>query len=262
LGKLLIEGPAVFVFSADNRLLAVAAPDGIRLWETATWKEIGSIPIPNRDARPRDRACASSLAFAPHSRTLATGHADGAILLWDATLRGGRRGEQLSAARREALWTDLAGADAAKAYAAVWQFADDPRPAVSFLKERLRPVPPVPTEVVRSLLNELDSDQFAVRETAERKLRDLGERVISPLREALKTKPSLEKRRRMESLLAVLESPGPLSGESLRAARTVQTLERIDSVAARKFLEELSHGAESAGLTRAAKESLTRLKNR
>jgi RNA polymerase sigma factor (sigma-70 family) len=260
LRKLSVEGPTLFDFSADNRLFAVAGADRIRLCETATWKEVGSIPVPNRVARPRDHACASSLAFAPDGRTLATGHADGTILLWDATLRGSGRGGPLTAAQREALWADLIGADAVRAHAAVWRLADDPQPSVSFLKERLRPVPLIQPEVMRSLMDNLDSDQFKAREEAERKLRQLGERVVSPLRAALKEKPSLERRRRIEALLEVLEAPAPLTGETLRALRAVQTLERIGSAEARKLLEELSQGAESARLTREAKESLARLK--
>jgi HEAT repeat protein len=115
---------------------------------------------------------------------------------------------------------------------------------------------------MRSLLEALDSEQFKVREEAKRQLRQFGERVVSPLHTALKEKPSLERRRRIEALLEVLEAPAPLTGETLRAVRAVQVLERTDSAAARKLLDELSQGVESASLTRAAKESLARLKKR
>jgi hypothetical protein len=260
--KLPVEGAAVFAFSADGRLFAVADPAGVRLWETASWKPVGSIPAPDRAGLPPDRPCASSLDFSPDGRTLATGHADGTILLWDATLRGSSRGGPLTAAGCEALWADLAGADAARAHAAVWRLADDPRESVPFLKGRLRPVTPAAPAVVRSLLDDLDSDRFQAREAAERKLRELGERAGPPLREALKGKPSLEKRRRAEAVLAALEAPGPLSGEPLRAWRAVQALERINSPEARHALEALARGLESARLTRAAKDALARLKGR
>jgi WD40 repeat protein len=86
------DGPAVFAFSADGRLLAVAGRSVVRLWETASGKEVGSIQAPGWGAA--DRPCATTLAFAPDSHTLATGHEDGTILLWDATRRGGARGRR------------------------------------------------------------------------------------------------------------------------------------------------------------------------
>jgi hypothetical protein len=79
------------------------------------------------------------------------------------------------------------------------------------------------------------------------------------LREALKAKPSLEKKRRLEALLAALTPGGPLMGEPLRGVRAVQVLERIKSSEARKHLEALAGGLESAALTRAAKETLARI---
>jgi RNA polymerase sigma factor (sigma-70 family) len=258
--KLATREPAVFAFSADSRLFVIAGPAEVRLWETTTWREVGSFPAPNRGSIPTDRACASSLAFSPDGRILATGHVDGTILLWDATLRGGTGGRPRTLARRQALWADLAGADAGRAYAAIWQLADDPGPSVSFLRERLRPVQAAPPELVRSLLDDLDCSRFPVREAAEQKLRELGERAGSALREALKAKPSLERRRRIEALLTSLETSGPLSGEPLRAVRVVQVLERIGSAEARRILEGLVTGVESARLTQAAKESLARLK--
>jgi RNA polymerase sigma factor (sigma-70 family) len=262
LAKLPADVPAVFDFSADNRLFAIAGTAGIRLWETATWKELGFIPISNRDARPQDRACASSLAFSPDGRILATGHADGTILFWDATLRGSEGGGQLTAAQRETLWNDLAGSDAAKAYAAIGRLADDLVASIPFLKERLKPVSPAPQDVLRPLLEDLDSDQFAVRETAQQKLRALGEPVSSSLRAELEAKPSLEKRKRIEEVLAGLDQSRPVSGEPLRGLRAVQVLERIGSVEARELLEALGRGVESARLTQATKEALTRLKKR
>ncbi len=257
--KIPLDGPAVFDFSADNRLFAVADSDRVRFWETASWHAIGALKVQSGASNPPDRACARSLAFSPDGHIFATGHADGTILLWDATLRGGTHGGPLETAQREALWKDLAGEHAGHAYAAIWRLADDPASA-AFLKDRLKAVVPPSPELLRSLLDDLDSDQFAVREAAEQKLRELGERAGSALRESLRAKPSLEKRRRIEALLNRLEGSGPFSGEPLRQMRAVQVLEKIGSAEARTVLEGLTRGVDSARLTREAKAALGRMR--
>jgi WD40 repeat protein len=54
----------------------------VRLWKTASGQEVGRVHI----TAPTDRASIRALALSPDGRTLATGHADGTILLWDAPL--------------------------------------------------------------------------------------------------------------------------------------------------------------------------------
>jgi RNA polymerase sigma factor (sigma-70 family) len=260
--RLHVEGQAVFAFSDDERLFAVADAAGVRLWETASGKAVGSLEAPDRGAVPPGRAFAAALAVSPDGRTLATGHADGTILLWDATLRGGARGGALRGAERDALWDDLAGADSARGYRAVWRLADDPGQSVPLLRERLRPVTPLPAEALKTFLDDLDSDRFETRAAAEARLRDLGEGAEAALREVLKGQASAERKRRVESVLEALDPAAPLTGERLRGVRAVQVLERIDSPAAREVHERLARGVESASLTRAAKQALNRLSGR
>jgi WD40 repeat protein len=62
-------------FSGDGRTLAVVSGDEIRLWETATARQRGRIPLGT--ANP------STLAFAPRGRLLATAGGDEVIRLWD-----------------------------------------------------------------------------------------------------------------------------------------------------------------------------------
>jgi hypothetical protein len=257
--KLPVEGPALFDFSADGQLLGVAGPDGVRLWETATGKEAGRVPVSGRGAAAKDRACATALAFAPGLRTLATGHADSTILLWDATLGRNSGGRPLTEADADALWADLAGDDAARAYRAAWRLADDPGRAVPLLRERLKPVAAAPTDTARALVKDLDSDRFAVREKADKQLRDYGERARPALRAALDDNPSTERKRRLEVILAALGRPEILRGEPLRAVRAVRVLEAVGTPEAQGLLQRLAGGLPEARLTREAKMSLVRL---
>ncbi len=252
-----LRGPGVFSFSADNRLLAVARRDGVQLWETASGQEVGRVRIPETAPLAPGRPCAEVLALSPDGRTLATGHADSTILLWDATLRGAAR--PLMAAQAEACWADLTGADAARAYAAVWRLADDPRRAVALLAGRLAPIAPPPAELLQRLLRDLGSDAFAVRQPAERQLRQLGERAEPALREALRQERTIEPKRRTEALLAALSPAGLLSGEALRALRAVHVLEHAGTAEARQLLERVAGGVPTARLTREAAAALARL---
>jgi hypothetical protein len=160
------------------------------------------------------------------------------------------------------LWTDLGGTDAGKANTARWRFVADPGQFVPLATNRLRPAEPPAADVVATLLGDLNSDQFAVRQAAERALRELGDRAGPSLRKSLKAAPSPEVRRRMEDLLEGLNHPGPLEGEALRGVRAVQVLEGIGTREAREVLGKLVKGMPEARLTREAKASLERLARR
>ncbi len=75
------------------------------------------------------------------------------------------------------------------------------------------------------LLADLDSEQFAVRDTAMRELTQMGEQIEPALSRALESKPSLEVKKRIQTLLADLHGVPP--AETLRTLRAIRTLERI-----------------------------------
>lgn len=251
------DGPAVMAFSADDRLFAIARGDSIGLWETYSWSQVGSIMVHKRDSQPPGGACATALAFSPDARTLATGHVDSTILLWDATLRDQRKRPPSGA--RESLWTDLAGADAKRAYAAIWCLVEAPDAGtVTFLRRHVKPAANADVQKIRQSIADLDSESFAVREKASKKLEEVGSSAVPAIREALTKDLSAEVRRRLEIIVSRAEDIVK-SAEILRDLRAIQVLEYIGSGEACDLLKTLAQGAPEARPTREAKASLDRM---
>lgn len=126
---------------------------------------------------------------------MAIGHPDSTILLWDMLLPAPKR-KALAAKELESLWTDLADADAAKAWRAVWRLSDAPNEVLPLLRARLKPVPIVPANAMRKLVTDLDDNSFEIREPAVKRLKEFDLRAEPALRAALKAKPSLEQKKR------------------------------------------------------------------
>src|SRR5262249_49074741 len=123
------NGVHALAFSPDGRTLAAAGVSPvIRVWEVGTGRLRGQVdghqgPVP-------------SLAIVPGGRTLMSGGGDTTVLLWDLTGRqaaGGLRLANFTDPELEALWSDLAGEDAAKAYRSAWGLAAAPKQALPLL---------------------------------------------------------------------------------------------------------------------------------
>ncbi len=233
-------------FSPDGLWLASGGDDGqVCVWEP--WSGRAALRL----AGHQGRVC--GVAFAPAGRTLLTGSGDTTALLW------GLRPPVSSHKPREpeALWSDLA-ADPEAAYRAVWALADAPATAVPLLRKRLRPVRSHSDEEMRPLLADLDSGSFQRRQAATKRLRELGRGAEPALRAALGGKPSVEKKQRIEELLAALGDPLSPSPEMFRERRAVAALAWAGTADARLLLGELARGAPAAPLTRQAQAALER----
>jgi RNA polymerase sigma factor (sigma-70 family) len=208
------------------------------------------------------RGPVTALAVSGDGRRLVTAGWDTTILIWDLpALRGGPRVTRLDVADLPELWDDLAAGDVARAGRAVARLASDRGEAVSFLKERLRPASPLDPKRLARLIAELDSEEFDVRENASAELEKLGEPAEPALRKALASGPSLEARKRLQTILEAIAEQRP-STELLRSLRTLEVLEGIGTPEARQVLEAIAKGAPGVRLTEGAKGALERLNRR
>jgi hypothetical protein len=182
------------------------------------------------------------LAWSQDGKTLVSGGADTTVLVWEiaALMRQARQPVNPTPQELEVLWSDLAGDDACKAYAAIGRLIACPQPAVPFLGKQLQP-PADPGRIDR-LIADLDDNRFQVRENATRELEQLGPLAESALEQALAGQPSVEVRRRVERLLAALQERG-LTPHQLRVGRAIEVLEHIGTPEAQEVLRALARGA-------------------
>jgi hypothetical protein len=199
------------------------------------------------------------LAFSPDGTKLASAQWDTTALIWDVSkARRNPPREDLTPKDLERLWTQLLDAEAPKAHAALWALAAAPDTAIPFLKEHLHPVPRITDDRLHRLIADLDADEFARREESSLELTKLGIEVEPALRKVLEGKPSLEMRRRVESLLNNLMCQTEITPDALRQLRAIQVLEQIGSPQARQILASLAQGAPAAPATRDAAAAVAR----
>ena len=277
------------LYSPDGRLLAVTARD-TRVWDLATGRVVADLPINSTERATfspdgRRLACVAddriavwdvglrqsvidgpvkvevgAQAFSPDGRTLATGHADGTILLWavPAPVVDGRWSE----ADANEAWEALAGDLSASGYPVVWQLADRPAEVVHFLRGKVALDAVASSDEIARLVAGLDSPRFAEREAASKRLRQFGRAAERPLRRALQRELSPEQIARIEASLAGLEPVARPRGDDLRAVRAVAVLEFVGADAARGVLAAWADRAASPTVADEAGRALARWKAR
>jgi WD40 repeat protein len=240
-------------FAPDGKVLALGSSDGtVRVWDLLSGKELRRFE--------GHRGIVNSVAFSRDGKRLVSGSTDATVVIWDTSglATQATPAPSLSTADREALWRDLSGADAGRAYRAMTTLHADGMESVRFLKERLKAVPATDARQIARWVADLDADDFEVRQKATAALAKLGELAEPALRRALADRPSTELRSRAETLLEALAVP--FSPEQLRALRAVEVLEHLATPEARELLAKLGRGAPEGRLTREARAALERCK--
>jgi WD40 repeat protein len=243
----------------------VVSPDGRTLYLSYDTSEIVAFEVAT--GKPRrtlygHAGCVRSLAMAPDGRRLLSGSDDAFALLWDTTPAGAAkpRKEPLTAAAADELWAALAGLETQPAYAAMADLATAPDRAVALVRRELKSAPATPTDdELDRTFGDLDSDDFATRESASRRLAEWGESAVPGVHKRLAKTQSAEVRKRALDFLGRFD-PATLKPDRLRRLRAVELLEGIATPAARDVLSELAKGAAEAPVTLEAAAALERLR--
>jgi RNA polymerase sigma factor (sigma-70 family) len=238
-----LHGQSKIAFSPDGQWLTAGGYSGdVGLWDVRTGQQV--LKLTGHPAR------VFSVAFSPDGRRLFTGSDDRTVLAWDLRPKT----EDKTQHSLESLWDALAGADVAGSYRAIWLLADGPERLVPFLKGKLKPPMPADKTQLPKLLDALDSDVFAQRETASKELKAMGETIETELQEELAKENSLEKKRRLLQLVGSLANAA--SDLEIRQIRAITALAWANTAEAKELLVALAKGDPNARLTREARAAL------
>ncbi len=225
-------------FSPDGGLLACKGPaNSIRVWDVGTGTSVGEFE--GHGGR------VAALAFAPDGRRLVSGSNDTTIIVWDAaSLSRPSPSVTIDISRKlaTALWDELLGDDARKAYQSIRRLAAAPQQAVPLLREQVKPAVPPDSKKLERLIADLDSDSFEERSAATEELTRLADLAVPALQKGAGGRATLEATRRVEALLLRLTT-GALTAEQVRLVRAVEVLEMCGTVEARAALDVLAKGA-------------------
>jgi RNA polymerase sigma factor (sigma-70 family) len=178
-------------------------PNSVQLWETASARPIGP-PFAGQD----------NLAFHPNGKICATA-GQNVVNLWDLRVRleGARRA---AADSLERLWSDLAAADATRAYQAILALGTMPDRSVPFLEKHLQSAPgasdkrmiqasAVASDTEQILVTPIDPEQLRLLRTVQ-VLEEIGTpRAREVLRELGRGAPELAATREARAALDRLE---------------------------------------------------------
>jgi WD40 repeat protein len=245
-------------FHPNGQYLASSHSDGIRIWDLLSGKQIHFIQGHEQFHGIHGDTYASSLAFSPDEKKLASGHLDTTILIWDVEFLNKQNQLRLDNQELEILWKQLLDSNPSIAHSAIGKMSTSGEKILPFLKEKFQPVQSNPMKDFDTWLTKLNSDTFRVREQAMKDALLLGDALEPSLRETLKKDLTEEQKQRIKKLLNQLSWKDSPQGENLRSLRSLRILERIRTSEAISLVERLSKESLSVRVTEEAKATLAR----
>jgi RNA polymerase sigma factor (sigma-70 family) len=235
-------------FSPSGWLLAVAADNAVRVYDTATWIEVARFD--GHDGTVK------TVFFGPDDYTLVSSSPeDGTSLVWSL-----RPDANLPPPEPAKLWADFIG-DGPAVRRAVTAAAAHPDVAIKLFREKW-PIPkPVDADQVRKLIDGLDAPVFVDREAASAALAKLGRSAEDAVKRAATDSPSAEVRKRASALLTAW-APSTLAedrSEDARERRAVWALELARTPATKELLTSWAEAKTGNRLGEEAAAALRRL---
>lgn len=200
-------------------------------------------------------AHAGALAFDPRGRRLAIADDSGKVFVCDLDAASEHFLRPLTPAQT---WEHMAEKPWPFCFRSMWRLGLGTRSTFDLFKQKLLAPLPKDDAPIRQAIADLNSDSFASREAAFKRLIDIGVSAAPLMRRALNEKPPLEVSRRLEKLLSRYEQQFVTSpGETRRHLRAVEILKNLSTPEARNLLRDIADRNPHAKVHDAALAAIT-----
>lgn len=245
-----------FAVSPDGKRAATAVNTTVRLLDLASGKELRQYP--------GHGAWVNALAFSADGQLLATASQDKTVLIWEGAPSGDTKSVVVDAKTLERLWGDLHGKDLLAAFRAAEALAASPDKSLPWIKQKLAAGKKESLDDrIARLVDDLDHDEFSLREDALVALKKLGPAAYPTMRKLLPKARSAEMGVRLKVLLSQADDKPPprvqfLDDDAIAAVRLLRLLDRLPGPDAQRLVEDFARGNPFSPATLEARLALER----